>query len=87
MTETSDPLLAWQVVAGPFSLDDLPPEELEGIPEDAWEFWVELMVSYKSEPDYWDVAPMYFSTLDECYMFKNRVDYSMGPLELSLDGS
>jgi hypothetical protein len=81
-TDTSDPLLVWRVAEGPFCIDDLPYEVQQSYPMDGYDFWVEVMVSYKSDPEYYDYIPMYFETFDEVYRFKTEVDKAMVPLEV-----
>jgi len=80
--DTDDPLLVWKVSAGPFCIDDLPTEDQKEYPVDGCDFWVEVMVSYKSDPEYYDYIPIFFPTFSEVYKFKTEVDKSMEPLEV-----
>jgi len=80
MNEESLGLLVWKVEEGPIAIEDLPDEDQIGT--EGFDWFLEVLVSPIDESSVYDYTTLYFTTLDECYNFKARVDKAMEPLEM-----
>lgn len=77
---TTEKVLVWGVVEGPFSRDDFPEEELEdmGFPDD----WNWMVIANVQEGDKLGTMNLWFPTFDEAYKLCSYFKTSIEPLEL-----
>jgi len=80
----SNKILIWKATDGPYSVDDLPEEDLDEGHDFYYQWWVNVMVSDPMDQELWGETDLWFHSLDEAYKFMKNVNYSPKPLEVEL---
>lgn len=84
LTTDTGKILAWKVSEGPYSVEDLPDDEIMPDHDYYYQWWVEVMVSDPTDDDAWGDVDIWFHTLDEAYKFKHEVNRSPHPVEMEV---